>query len=310
MTQRIKATIKGTLLVWARTSAGYNLNEAADILDIEPEQLQAWEDGKDQPSIPQLRRAANLYKRPLAVFYLSEPPLAFQPMSDFRRLPDATPRRFSPALTLEIRIAHQRRELALEMLEEVDEHTSPFDLVTTLSDKPEMVSVAIRKALGVTYDLQTHWRDPMVAFRLWRSRIEELGVLVFQASRIPSEEASGFAFWAELLPFMVVNGKDTYARRTFSLIHELTHLMLRQSGVSDLDAEGSRSKDFERIEIFCNQVAAATLMPQDLFLAEQTIVSKGAGVHDWSEEIIKSLATTFSVSREAIVRRLIHFWSS
>jgi len=130
-------------------------------------------------------------------------------------------------------------------------------------------------------------------------------VLVFQASRIASEEASGFAFWSDVLPFMVINRKDAYARRTFSMFHELAHLMLRQSGVSDLDIEGPRPADDEKIEVFCNQVAAAALMPRDLFLKEASIAAKGSGRHEWDDATVQSLSLTYGVSREAIVRRLL-----
>ena len=307
MTRRIKAIVKGELLTWARNSAGYDVAVAADKLGIEHDQLVAWEANQDQPSIPQLRKVATLYKRPLAVFYLPEPPFSFMPMSDFRRLPVVGQNQFSPALTLEIRIAHQRRELALEMLDEVDEKHAPFTLTASLSSKADLAGDAIREALGVNYQLQTSWRDPIKAFRAWRSRIEGVGVLVFQASRFESAEASGFAYWADVLPFIVVNGKDAHNRRTFSLLHELAHLMLHQSGVSDLDSDGPRSNEAERIEIFCNQVAASALLPRDLFLAESIVAERGTGQHDWAEDAIVALAKTYSVSREAVVRRLLTF---
>uniref|UniRef100_UPI000B05415C helix-turn-helix domain-containing protein n=1 Tax=Rhizobium bangladeshense TaxID=1138189 RepID=UPI000B05415C len=77
MSKRPKATIKPTLLVWARETAGFDLSTAAEKLDVDEEKLAAWEMGEDQPSIPQLRKAAELYKRPLAVLYLQEQPLTF-----------------------------------------------------------------------------------------------------------------------------------------------------------------------------------------------------------------------------------------
>jgi hypothetical protein len=94
MSKRIKATINPALLIWARTTAGYELVGAAEALDLSQEKLEAWEGGEDQPSIHQLPKLAELYKRPLAVLYLPEPPQTFQPMHDFRRLADAGPRQF------------------------------------------------------------------------------------------------------------------------------------------------------------------------------------------------------------------------
>jgi Zn-dependent peptidase ImmA (M78 family) len=307
MTKRVKATVNPAVLTWARVSAGYDLDDAASKLDIDEERLAAWENGDDdeRPSIPQLRRMAELYKRPLAVLYLPEPPMAFQPMRDFRRLPDLGARRYSPDLTLEIRRAQQRRMLALELFENVDERPKAFTLETAVGADHEAVGKLIRSALRVDYGLQARWREPRVAFMAWRSRIEDLGVLVFQASLIESEEASGFAYWADILPFVVVNRKDAYARRTFSLFHELAHLMLRQSGVSDLDAEGLRRAADEQIEVFCNRVAAATLIPRDNLLKEPLVSAKGPGRHEWSDDELKALATIYSVSREAVVRRLL-----
>ena len=81
--------------------------------------------------------------------------------------------------------------------------------------------------------------------------------------------------------------------------------MLRQSGVSDLDVEGPRPKDDERVEVFCNQVAAATLMPRETFLHEPLIAPHGPGVREWSDEDVLALSKIYSVSREAIVRRLL-----
>ena len=144
-----------------------------------------------------------------------------------------------------------------------------------------------------------------MAFFAWRSRIEELGVLIFQASRVESSEASGFAYWADTLPFIVVNRKDAPGRRLFSLLHELAHLMLHQSGISDLDPYGRRPVADEKVEVFCNAVAAAALMPRLQFLSQAEIARAPDGRRDWSDDDIAALAHTFSVSREAVVRRLL-----
>src|SRR5258708_2903329 len=117
MAARVKALINPALITWARETAGFTLPEAAKKLDIEEERLAAWEDpaNENAPSIPQLRKLAGVFKRPLAVFYMAEVPKKFEVMRDLRRLPGAGARRYSPALELEIRAATERRELALEL---------------------------------------------------------------------------------------------------------------------------------------------------------------------------------------------------
>lgn len=112
MPARVKAIITPALISWARESAGFTVAEAAEKLDIEEQQLADWENPAidDGPSIPQLRKLAALFKRPLAVFYMSERSEGFTVMGDLRRLPATGVRRYSPALQMEIRAANERRD--------------------------------------------------------------------------------------------------------------------------------------------------------------------------------------------------------
>ncbi|MGN6357623.1 MAG: ImmA/IrrE family metallo-endopeptidase [Novosphingobium sp.] len=307
MSKRLKATAKPALLVWARKSASFKLDQAAAKLGVEESDLSAWEAGDAQPTISQLRKLADLYKRPLAVMYLPEPPLTFQPMHDFRRLPDSGSRDYSPELALEMRLAHQRRELALELYE--DEGSSPprFTLGIPANTAAETAGGQLRDALGITLEAQGRWRDSRVAFHGWRGAMEDLGIFVFQATRVESGEASGFAFYADALPFVVVNRKDTWGRRVFSLLHELAHLMIHQSGVSDLESGGARAPRDQAVEVYCNQVAAAALMPKEAFLSEGIVAGHPAAPREWSDADIVALAANYGVSRESVVRRLLSF---
>ncbi|NTU65254.1 MAG: hypothetical protein HGB05_18105, partial [Chloroflexi bacterium] len=88
---------------------------AAAKLDVEVERLEQWEQGTDLPSIAQLRKVGETYKRPLAVFFLSEPPQGFDPQREFRRLAGVTPQTESPELRLSLRVALFRREVAREL---------------------------------------------------------------------------------------------------------------------------------------------------------------------------------------------------
>jgi Zn-dependent peptidase ImmA (M78 family)/DNA-binding XRE family transcriptional regulator len=314
MAARVKSTINPALLTWARETAGFTPAEAARRLKIDETRLAAWEDPADEdaPSIPQLRKVAALFKRPLAVFYLEEAPPRFAVMRDLRRLPGVGVRTYSPAVQLEIRAANERRELALDLAADLEQEIPRFTLTATMQEDPETVGDRIRTALSVTTELQLHWRDNdgRAAFNAWRNRIEDLGVLVFQTTRFPSEEASGFAIAAEMLPVIAVNREDALTRRTFSLVHELAHLMIRISGVSELATDVNRPPEDQRIEVFCNSVAAAALIPRDVLLAEPRVVAQGQRSTSWSDAEISDLARQFGVSREALLRRLLTFNST
>jgi Zn-dependent peptidase ImmA (M78 family) len=312
MATRVKAHVNPGLITWARETAGFlTTADAAAQLKIEEAQLVAWEDpaSEDKPSIPQLRKLAALFRRPLAVFFMAEPPTRFAVMRDLRRLPGTGPRHYSPALELETRMANERRQLALELAADLGRDIPRFALTATEKEDPEHVGERIRVALGVTVQLQANSKDTdgRAGFNAWRSRIEESGVLVFQATRIETEEASGFAIAADTLPVIAVNRKDPPTRRTFSLLHEFAHLMVCVSGVSDLETDAKRPPEDQRIEVFCNQVAAAALIPRNALLSEPRVIEHGPRSTNWSDGVLTDLARQFNVSREALLRRLLTF---
>ena len=311
MAAQVKSTINPALVTWARETAGFTVADAANRLKVDEERLAAWEDpaSEEAPSIPQLRKLAALFKRPLAVFYLPEAPPRFEVMRDLRRLPGTGVRSYSPAVQLEIRAANERRELAIELAADLEQDLPQFALSATDKEDPETVGERIRTTLGVTTDLQLRWwdNDGRAGFNAWRYRIEGLGVLIFQTTRFPSDEASGFAIAADILPVIAVNRNDVLTRRTFSLLHEFAHLMLRVSGVSDLETDVSRPPEDQSIEVFCNHVAAAALIPRDVILAEPRVVTRGARSINWSDAEISDLSREFNVSREALLRRLLTF---
>jgi transcriptional regulator with XRE-family HTH domain len=78
MSRSIPAIIQPELLVWARERSGLELDAAATRTGIEVATLREWERGEGRPSIFQLRKLGEAYKRPIAVFFLAEPPRGFR----------------------------------------------------------------------------------------------------------------------------------------------------------------------------------------------------------------------------------------
>jgi len=302
MAASVKALVKHELLVWARTSAHLSVEDAASKAQVKAEQLAAWEQGEGQPSIPQLRKLGRVYKRPLAVFYLPKPPKTFDALRDFRRMPAEMAGKQSPELAFEIRRAHARREIALDLYQELTgEEPKPFLATASLTDEPEVVAEQLRDLLGVKRSEAASWRNVYDAFNRWRGALEDAGVLVFQAEDVEVSEIRGFSLSERLFPVVVVNIKDAVVGRIFSMLHETTHLMLREGGLCDLLDETSRAH--ERIEAFCNHVAGATLMPR-VWMLEEEMVRQHNGVQ-WADEEIALLSQAYRVSREAVVRRLL-----
>ena len=107
----------------------------------------------------------------------------------------------------------------------------------------------------------------------------------------------GFSISERPLPAIVLNIKDSPAARSFTIVHELVHVLLNKSGVCDLQ------DDPEGIEVFCNRVAGAVLVPEQHFVAQPEVMQHAASA--WSDEGIKALAMRYRVSQQVILRRLL-----
>jgi Zn-dependent peptidase ImmA (M78 family)/transcriptional regulator with XRE-family HTH domain len=306
MAKHVKALVKPELIRSARTSMRMDAPQAARKVNIAEEKLAAWEQGIDQPTIRQLRELGNVYKRPLAYFYLPEPPRDFQSMriKDFRQLPDAQLGRFSPELCLAIRMADYRRKVALDLYENLDDRPPTFNLSADLTENPEQVGLRLRTALKLTKIQQFSWSfESRDAFSQVRRAVEQLGVLVFQVP-VELSEMRGLAIYADLLPVVLLSSKERFMTpRLFTLLHEVVHLMLRVSAVSS-ETESQLDREARRVEVFSNHVAAATLVPLPL-LFEEPEVAKIAGKGVWTDQQIERIGRTFRVGKETVLRRLL-----
>src|SRR4051794_12050434 len=86
------------VLRWARETAGLTEEAAARKIGLLPtkkltseQRMAALENGEVEPSDHQLRRIAEVYRRPLLTFYLDKPPAPDEGVEDFRTLPDKRP---------------------------------------------------------------------------------------------------------------------------------------------------------------------------------------------------------------------------
>lgn len=264
---------------------------------VKPEQLTSWEAGAARPSIPQLRRLALAYRRPLAAFYLPEPPRKFQLMHDFRRIQNRDEVENSPELVYEIRRAYDRREWALDLMADLEERPRVFNARASTKDDEEEVATLLRKAIGVTLESQSSWHVGTEAFREWRVLLENSGLLTLQATSLQLDEARGFSISLKPLPVIAVNIKDAPRGRIFTLLHEATHVMLNEGGICDLhDAD---------IEAYCNRVAGAALFPREALLNTLTVRRHRKGDSTWTDLELQDISREFGGSREAVLVRLL-----
>lgn len=309
MAKGIPAIVEPSVLQWARESAGYTVEDIAKRFKKDPAEILAWEGGdpEDRPFMGQLRDLANLYKRSISDFYLPAPPQERPIPHDFRRSPGDVAGLYTPDLRKQLRFARERQELVRALSEELHESLATFTQKITLGTNPENVGQFIRTLLNVNYSDQSQVGDDRAAYFFWRARIEQAGILIFQFEKVPSEEVWGFSLAERPFPVIGINIDLSPNARTFTMLHEMVHILLEENSICDIDDYTPRPPQELHIEVFCNHAAAAALMPKTEFLIHPIVSASHGEATDWQDIEIQQIARSFGTSREAAVRRLLTF---
>lgn len=298
--------VKPELLVWAREYMGLSLEQAAEAIGRTPFELQWWEEGAPGgPSLPQLRKLADVYGIPVATFYLQQPP-ALKPriVTDFRRRANTELRTWSTKLRQEFQRIERQRAILIR-LADTDRGASSSLPHVVLTAPVEDEATRIRAWLGIPPNAHLEWRSRSEALNAWIDAIETHNILVFQTSGISLREMRGFSLSDALFPVIVLNGTDPLNGRIFTLLHELVHILLGQGGLCDLVTQtGKSDRDHRTIERFCNAVAASILLPTQVLKGDEVLA--GATHRTvWTDKVLAKLAEKYRVSREAVLRRLV-----
>lgn len=304
MTRSTPALINPAMLVWSRKQAGYTPNEAARKAKVKEDRLLQWEQGVEKPTIAQTRVLAAYYRRPLALFYLREPPKTYDAVADFRRLPGTFRRQETPELLWAIRQARFRRQVAIDLTCHQGGKPQRFGEKATLDDPPEQTAFRLRHLLKISLPDQIKLRTPHEAFNTWREAVESLGIFVFQVSKIKLSEMRALCLPDDPFPVILLNSADHPHGRVFSLMHEMAHLLLARNGEVGNPSDMTIRPDDQRIEVFTNAVAAAALLPREDMLTDSLVTREHAQAQ-WPDDVLSKLSGKYSVSRETILRRLV-----
>lgn len=297
-------TVNPDILIWARETAGLSKEEAAKKLGLSgPDRLQALETGERDPSRRQLVKMSEKYHRPLLTFYLSDPPQESDKGQDFRTLTRDLVLGSEGLLDALLRDVHARQGLVRAALEEAEED-EPLAFVGSarIENGIDALVASMEKALKFTAEDFHAERIVTDAFAELRAAAEKAGVFVLLIGNLGSHHTNidtrvfrGFALADEVAPFVIINDNDSRAAWSFTLLHELAHIFLGQTGVSGYDGEAE-------VEKFCDSVAARFLLnPAEL----STIGVKDASNFEELVERIGAFASDRNLSRKMVAYNLL-----
>jgi Zn-dependent peptidase ImmA (M78 family) len=261
--------IKPEILKWARDNSLLSKENAARKLNMidskkmsAVEKLTSFESGEKEPSRALLLKMSKQYHLPLLTFYLDKPPKIGDRGEDFRTLPAQFDENENVNVDILIRDIKARQSTVRETLIDADEENHlEFIGKHTIDDGVANVVQTIRNILNVNlkeYRIQLNHKE---AFRYLRQKVESQGIFVLLKGNLGSYHSNialtvfrGFALSDDIAPFIVINDQDTESAWSFTLMHEMAHLILGQTGVSGAYFD-------QEIEKFCNNVASEFLLP-------------------------------------------------
>lgn len=294
-----KAYITAKVFKWARESAKMTEEIAASKVAVPIEKFKEWENGNDYPTIRQAQKLAKAYRRPFALFFLPDVPNDFQPLQDFRK---AGSKELSTPSIFIIREIQQKQAWIRDVNKENNENKVSFIGKYSIKDNPKIVAQDILNELNIN-PLNYSSNNPILE---WIDKAESNGVFISRSSfihprlKLDSNEIQGFAIADSYAPFVFINSDDWNAPQLFTLVHELAHLWISETGISnDIEPSIKNINEYNPIELFCNEVAANALIPIEF------IENLDDKAFDYAKEVFKN-AKSIGVSSFALLVRALN----
>ncbi len=296
--EMLRVPVKPELLRWARERSDYDIGDLIKRF----KKLREWESGKERPTLKQLEAFAKAVYLPVGYFFFKKPPEEKIPIPDLRTVGNREVLRPSPHLLDTIYLCQRRQYWYQDYLRATGHEPLKFIGSVNMRNSIESTAEKMRKALS--FDLQERkgfatWTD---ALRSFVEKAEGLGIMVMingvvgsnTRRKLDVDEFRGFALSDDLAPLIFVNGADSKSAQMFTLAHELAHLWLGKSALSDADLFSGPSN---KVEVWCNKVAAEFLVPLKMIRKEK--FERGP------IEEIDRLTKTYKVSSLVVIRRLL-----
>lgn len=294
----MRVPVQPQMLQWAADRVGMAVEDAQSRFA----KFDAWMTGTLQPTLNQLQDFANATHTPVGYFFLPNPPKITLPIPDFRTPDGEHPDDPSPDLLDTIFLCQQRQDWYINYARSVGSERLPFVGSVTLATDVAEVARSIRAMLGFDLSVRQHLRMWEDALRQFIQLSDDAGILVMvngvvggnNTRKLDTGEFRGFTLTDTLAPLVFINGADTKSAQMFTLAHELAHIWLGQSALSDANVASVAPIATER---WCDAVAAEVLVPLEPFKRDYNRTTP-------IDDEMQRLARMFKVSTLVILRRM------
>ena len=292
----VRVEVKPSLYRWASERSGLDMDELVRRFP----KVREWMAGDRVPTLKQIEKFAQATGTAVGYFFLSEPPDEKIPIPDLRTIRDQAVIRPSGNLLDTIYQCQQRQDWYREYARSAG--LRELEWIGSLETSTPPTEAARKITRGLSFSVEHRGANWAEAFTNLRNRAEEAGVLVMvngvvgsnNYRKLDPREFRGFALADEFAPLVFVNGSDTRAAQIFTLAHELAHIWLGESALSDADLS---IRTADRGEAWCNQVAAEMLVPMQRVRSEFDPKAERAAE-------LQRLARMFKSSTLVVLRRI------
>ena len=274
-------------------------SQVEDLTGIPADKIIHWEKSIGSPTLGELETLAQYYRCPVGYFFIEEPPTQYTGEVNFRGLSKDKSENLSYVSRLKIDEFIVLVEALAAIVTELNVPNKPDVPEVHLNDDIKAIVEKERKVFGFTDEIRGQWATPEDAFYFWKNAIEARGTYVISLALIVNEVRGASKWDIESPPAILVNKNDyeSATGRTFTLLHEWAHLMLREPGII-CDFIGFEEK--ANIEQFANKFAAEMMVSK--VELSQYLEAKGLNKYKprWGDNDIDEIKSYFKVSRDVI----------
>jgi len=300
------ALISSSVIEWARKRLGKTHEQIADEIgsSVKAEDLAQWEAGENLPNFRKAQKLAVALHIPFGYLFLSDPPKNDIKVPDLRTVGSKPITEFSANLLDQLRNLLLKQEWYRDYATEEGRKPLAFVGRFSVNSSYEKVAADISNELGINAKFRTaasNWEGFLTNLM---AGAEAAGILVIRSGVVASSskrtlkvnEFRGFVLSDPIAPLVFINGADSTSAQVFTLAHELAHLWIGKSGISNPNPKKRSADENNSIERFCNQVAAELLVPRAEFL-------KRWRNSETVENNVRMLVRYFRVSTHVILRQ-------